>query len=103
MLIGSTKHPNYHFIRLGLADQDAEVNFMVEMKFNYLLNLAAKAGGGIPSTIREPIRIATLMDFSMPYGNSPVIFWDSVSPMLEFLYVEDLANVVNLSLQSKLG
>jgi hypothetical protein len=59
---------------------------MVEMKFDYFLNLAAKAGGCIPSKIREHILILTLMDFSMPNGNSPVNFWDSVSPMLEFLY-----------------
>jgi len=43
-LVRSTKHNNYHFIRLDLADHDNVVNFMVEQKFDYVVNLAAQAG-----------------------------------------------------------
>jgi UDP-glucuronate 4-epimerase len=40
----SKKHPNYHFLRIDLADYDFVVNFMVEQKFDYVVNLAAQAG-----------------------------------------------------------
>ena len=40
----SKKYPNYSFIRLDLADHDTVVNFMVEQKFDYVVNLAAQAG-----------------------------------------------------------
>ncbi len=43
-LIQSTKYINYRFIRLDLADHDTIVNFMVEQKFDYVVNLAAQAG-----------------------------------------------------------
>jgi UDP-glucuronate 4-epimerase len=42
--VKSAKYPNYIFIRLDLADHDTIVNFMVEQKFDYVLNLAAQAG-----------------------------------------------------------
>jgi UDP-glucuronate 4-epimerase len=42
--VKSTKYPNYTFIRLDLADHDTIVNFMVEQKFDYVVNLAAQAG-----------------------------------------------------------
>jgi UDP-glucuronate 4-epimerase len=42
--IQSTKYDNYKFIRLDLADHDTIVNFMVEQKFDYVVNLAAQAG-----------------------------------------------------------
>jgi UDP-glucuronate 4-epimerase len=44
LLIQSTKYNNYKFIRLDLADHDTVVNFMVEQKFDYVVNLAAQAG-----------------------------------------------------------
>jgi UDP-glucuronate 4-epimerase len=44
LLIQSAKHSNYRFIRLDLADHDTIVNFMVEQKFDYVVNLAAQAG-----------------------------------------------------------
>jgi UDP-glucuronate 4-epimerase len=40
----STKYPNYTFIRLDLADHNTIVNFMVDQKFDYVVNLAAQAG-----------------------------------------------------------
>jgi UDP-glucuronate 4-epimerase len=43
-IVESTKHKNYKFIRLDLADHDTLVNFMVEQKFDYVVNLAAQAG-----------------------------------------------------------
>jgi UDP-glucuronate 4-epimerase len=42
--VKSTIYPNYTFIRLDLADHDTIVNFMVEQKFDYVMNLAAQAG-----------------------------------------------------------
>jgi UDP-glucuronate 4-epimerase len=42
--IQSTKYNNYKFIRLDLADHDTIVNFMLEQKFDYVVNLAAQAG-----------------------------------------------------------
>jgi UDP-glucuronate 4-epimerase len=42
--IQSTKYDNYKFIRLDLADHDTIVNFMVEQKFDFVVNLAAQAG-----------------------------------------------------------
>jgi UDP-glucuronate 4-epimerase len=44
LLVQSTKYSNYKFIRLDLADHDNVVNFMVEQKFDYVVNLAAQAG-----------------------------------------------------------
>ena len=43
-IVDSTKYDNYKFIRLDLADHDNVVNFMVEQKFDYVVNLAAQAG-----------------------------------------------------------
>jgi UDP-glucuronate 4-epimerase len=43
-IVESTKYINYKFIRLDLADHDTIVNFMVEQKFDYVVNLAAQAG-----------------------------------------------------------
>ncbi len=43
-IVESTKYNNYKFIRLDLADHDNIVNFMVEQKFDYVVNLAAQAG-----------------------------------------------------------
>jgi UDP-glucuronate 4-epimerase len=43
-IVDSTKYDNYKFIRLDLADHDTIVNFMVEQKFDYVVNLAAQAG-----------------------------------------------------------
>jgi UDP-glucuronate 4-epimerase len=40
----SNKYPNYKFIRLDLAEHDAVVQFMMEQKFDYVVNLAAQAG-----------------------------------------------------------
>ena len=40
----SQKYSNYKFIRLDLADHDTVVNFMIEQKFDYVVNLAAQAG-----------------------------------------------------------
>lgn len=42
--VKSTTYPNYTFIRLDLADHETIVNFMVEQKFDYVVNLAAQAG-----------------------------------------------------------
>lgn len=42
--VKSVKYPNYTFIRLDLANHDTIVNFMVEQKFDYVINLAAQAG-----------------------------------------------------------
>jgi UDP-glucuronate 4-epimerase len=42
--VQSTKYNNYKFIRLDLADHDIIVNFMIEQKFDYVVNLAAQAG-----------------------------------------------------------
>jgi UDP-glucuronate 4-epimerase len=43
-IVDSTKYDNYKFIRLDLADHDTIVNFMVEQKFDYVVNLGAQAG-----------------------------------------------------------
>ena len=43
-LTRSTKYSNYSFIKLDIADHDTIVNFMVEQKFDYVVNLAAQAG-----------------------------------------------------------
>jgi UDP-glucuronate 4-epimerase len=43
-IVDSSKYDNYKFIRLDLADHDTIVNFMVEQKFDYVVNLAAQAG-----------------------------------------------------------
>lgn len=40
----STKYFNYRFVKADLADYDFVVNFMVEEKFDYVVNLAAQAG-----------------------------------------------------------
>jgi UDP-glucuronate 4-epimerase len=42
--VKSVKYPNYTFIRLDLADHDNIVDFMLEQKFDYVVNLAAQAG-----------------------------------------------------------
>lgn len=44
LLIQSAIHSNYRFIRLDLADHETIVDFMVEQKFDYVVNLAAQAG-----------------------------------------------------------
>jgi UDP-glucuronate 4-epimerase len=43
-IVNSSKYENYRFIRLDLADHDTVVSFMVEQKFDYVVNLAAQAG-----------------------------------------------------------
>ena len=40
----SAKYNNYKFIRLDLAEHDTIVNFMIEQKFDCVVNLAAQAG-----------------------------------------------------------
>jgi UDP-glucuronate 4-epimerase len=40
----SSKYANYHFLKGDLSDYDFVVNFMVEEKFDYVVNLAAQAG-----------------------------------------------------------
>jgi len=40
----STKYSNYRFVKADLADYDFVVKFMVEEKFDYVVNLAAQAG-----------------------------------------------------------
>jgi UDP-glucuronate 4-epimerase len=40
----STKYSNYRFVKADLADYEFVVNFMVEEKFDYVVNLAAQAG-----------------------------------------------------------
>lgn len=43
-LVQSSKHTNYKFIQMDLAEHDNIVNFMVEQQFDYVVNLAAQAG-----------------------------------------------------------
>lgn len=43
-IITSTKYPNYRFLKADLAEHDFIVNFMIEEKFDYVVNLAAQAG-----------------------------------------------------------
>jgi UDP-glucuronate 4-epimerase len=43
-VVQSIKHPNYRFLQMDLADHDDVVNFMIEEKFDYVVNLAAQAG-----------------------------------------------------------
>jgi UDP-glucuronate 4-epimerase len=43
-LVQSTKHKNYKFTQLDLAEHDNMINFMVEQQFDYVVNLAAQAG-----------------------------------------------------------
>jgi UDP-glucuronate 4-epimerase len=43
-VVQSIKHPNYCFLQMDLADHDEVVNFMIEEKFDYVVNLAAQAG-----------------------------------------------------------
>ncbi len=43
-VVQSIKHPNYRFLQMDLADHDEVVNFMIEEKFDYVVNLAAQAG-----------------------------------------------------------
>jgi UDP-glucuronate 4-epimerase len=40
----SKKHRNYRFLKADLADHDFVVDFMVNEKFDYVVNLAAQAG-----------------------------------------------------------
>jgi UDP-glucuronate 4-epimerase len=40
----SDKFPNYLFLKADLADHDFIVNFMIQEKFDYVVNLAAQAG-----------------------------------------------------------
>lgn len=40
----SEKYPNYLFLKADLADHDFIVNFMIQEKFDYVVNLAAQAG-----------------------------------------------------------
>ena len=44
VLVNSSKYSNYKFIQIDLADHDTIVNFMIEQKFDYVVNLAAQAG-----------------------------------------------------------
>jgi UDP-glucuronate 4-epimerase len=43
-VVHSIKYPNYRFLQMDLADHDEVVNFMIEEKFDYVVNLAAQAG-----------------------------------------------------------
>lgn len=43
-VLQSDKYINYRFLKLDLADYDAVVEFMVQEKFDYAVNLAAQAG-----------------------------------------------------------
>lgn len=43
-LTKSTLYNNYRFIRVDLADYDFVVRFMLEQRFDYVVNLAAQAG-----------------------------------------------------------
>ncbi len=43
-VVQSIKHPKYRFLQMDLADHDEVVNFMIEEKFDYVVNLAAQAG-----------------------------------------------------------
>ncbi len=40
----SIKYSNYHFLKADIADHDFIVNFMINEKFDYVINLAAQAG-----------------------------------------------------------
>ncbi len=40
----SSKYANYRFLKADLADYDSVVDFMVQEKFDYVVNLAAQAG-----------------------------------------------------------
>jgi UDP-glucuronate 4-epimerase len=44
VIINSSKFKNYSFIKSELSDFDFIVNFMIEEKFTYVINLAAQAG-----------------------------------------------------------
>jgi UDP-glucuronate 4-epimerase len=44
VLVNSSEYSNYKFIQIDLADHDTVVNFMMEQKFDYVVNLAAQAG-----------------------------------------------------------
>ena len=43
-ILQSTKYTNYRFVKADLADHDFIVDFMVQEKFDYVVNLAAQAG-----------------------------------------------------------
>ena len=43
-VVQSIKHPKYRFLQMDLADHDEVVNFMIEEKFDFVINLAAQAG-----------------------------------------------------------
>jgi UDP-glucuronate 4-epimerase len=43
-VVQSIKHPNYRFLQMDLADHDEVVDFMIEEKFEFVVNLAAQAG-----------------------------------------------------------
>jgi UDP-glucuronate 4-epimerase len=43
-VVHSIKYPNYRFLQMDLADHEEVVNFMIEEKFDYVVNLAAQAG-----------------------------------------------------------
>lgn len=43
-LLHSSVHPNYRFLKADIADHDFIVDFMVNEKFDYVINLAAQAG-----------------------------------------------------------
>ena len=40
-VLSSSKHPNYKFIKLDLADHEAVVYFMMEQKFDYVVFFSA--------------------------------------------------------------
>jgi UDP-glucuronate 4-epimerase len=40
----SNKYSNYHFLKADIADHDFIVDFMINEKFDYVINLAAQAG-----------------------------------------------------------
>lgn len=49
----SKKHPQLRFFKADLADHDLVVNFMVNEKFDYVVNLAAQAG--VRNSIENPL------------------------------------------------
>jgi UDP-glucuronate 4-epimerase len=44
ILLGSSTHPGYRFMKADLADHDHIVEFMIRERFDYVVNLAAQAG-----------------------------------------------------------
>lgn len=43
-IISSAKHNNYFFLKADIADHDFIVKFMIDQKFDFVINLAAQAG-----------------------------------------------------------